>query len=495
MPAESKPVTAKVIPPDIFKVAVDISGDGIAIIRQNKCVYVNKRFLAIFRMKESDIIGKNLLNFVHPEDEHIAAKEQEQNRKTSYELRVVRGDGAVVHTEVRVHPVECHGEKCRLLALRDITKRKTAENNFSNYSSLLNSIPQAIYVLSSNGAILFSNRNGEKMAASAIPGTATAGSYILDYILPEYHNSLKTFLSELKDKREAACRFVKFRSADGKEPKNIEMWAINVEWEYGKAVMVICHDITLEEQVEKSEITKQAISSVNEHLQWELKQHARLQERLQKMVEEKEWLLKEVNHRVKNNLQILTSILNLQINQLQDNQLLPVMREFQNRFYALSSIFTNLYHRGDSEEIDLSKYLRHLAESLSVSYNGPGNNISIVCEAEHILIDYDEAITFGLIVNELISNSIKYAFPGGRKGLIKVTLKKPDGMINLTVSDDGIGSKTVLNHSTHDSLGMQLVDSLITQLKDSHIKKKTGKKGTCFEITCSYQNKIHSKVH
>ncbi len=481
------------LPSDIFKAAADISDAGIVIVHQDKVIYANTRFLTSFRLNMKDVIGTNLLRFVQAKDQPVAKKEQERNRNIVYELKGYRGDREPVDLEVSATPVLYEKKVCRLLLIRDITTRKSVENHFRSYSGLLNSLPQAIYVLSSNGDILFSNNNGTKMAASVTKdNTSPLGTSLMDYIMPEYQNTTKLFLAELKSGVGAGSRFVKFKSMG--EPRSIEMSAVSVEWEGGKATMVVCEDVSLEEQMEKSEIAKQAMLSVNEHLQWEIEKHAELQDRLKKMVEEKEWLLKEVNHRVKNNLQILTSILNLQINQMKDNKLVPVIREFQNRFFALTSIYSSLYRRGESEEIDLSKYLRDLAHSLSVSYAGPENKITIACSADSMFVEYDDAITFGLIVNELISNSIKYAFPNGRKGLIEVKLKKKADQVSLIVADNGIGKKDLLKPDSNNTLGLQLVESLVTQLKDSQIIETISNKGTRYEITCTLSSKVPEKA-
>ncbi|HTA84196.1 MAG TPA: sensor histidine kinase, partial [Bacteroidia bacterium] len=223
-------------------------------------------------------------------------------------------------------------------------------------------------------------------------------------------------------------------------------------------------------------------------LQWEISEHKVLQMRLKKMVEEKEWLLKEVNHRVKNNLQIITSILNLQINQMPDPKLVPVMREFQNRFYALSSIYSSLYHSEADEEIDISSYLKDLTHNLFVSYSDPQKRITIDCETSRIFLDYDHAITCGLIVNELVSNSIKYAFPNEKTGKIKVTLKQTGKKVTLEVSDNGVGIKQKTSKKQRVSLGLQLVDSLVTQLKDGEVKKTSGAKGTKYSIIFKSNN-------
>jgi PAS domain S-box-containing protein len=467
-------------PQDMFKTVADLTTDGLAITQKGVFLLVNDQLCTTFHLKREKIIGTSTLDLIHEDDVKRAVYEVEQNRKVFYELKVRRGDGIFIQTEVRGHPINYEGKQCRLLILRDITPRKITEKLFHNYLNMIDAFPEAICVHDKSGKILFSNRSGLKLVG-AKSYAEVQGKNVLEFLLPEYHGIIKE--DKLKVQRYEAItgRFVKIKQLNG-SLKSVESSVMPLEWGEQPAAMVLCHDASLEEQIEKSEIAKQVMQSVNEHLQWEIAEHKNLGARLKKMIEEKEWLLKEVNHRVKNNLQIITSILNLQINQMHDKKLVPVMREFQNRFYALSSIYSSLYHTEADEEIDISTYLKDLTHNLFVSYSDPEKRIIIDCETARIFMDYDHAITCGLIVNELVSNSIKYAFPGKKKGGIKVLLKQAGKKIRLEVSDNGVGIKAAARKKAHISLGLQLVDSLVTQLKNGTIKKQSGSTGTKYAI-------------
>jgi PAS domain S-box-containing protein len=469
-------------PNDLFKTVSELTTDGLAIIENGVFLLVNDQLLETFHTTRELLIGTKTMDFVHKDDIAKAGEELSLNRKVVYELRIRRGDGAYVHAEVRAHPVMYQGRKCRLLMLKDITARKISERLFENYLNIIDAFPEAISVHDKNGKILFTNISGYKMVG-AEPGSSVKGMNVMEFILPEYQAQVKDDKGRI-DKMEAVIgRFVKIRTLDSTETRSLEISVIPIKWGEEAAIMTICHDSSLEEQIEKSEIAKQVMQSVNEHLQWEIAEHRSLEAKLKKMVDEKEWLLKEVNHRVKNNLQIITSILNLQINQMTDKKLVPVMREFQNRFYALSSIYSSLYHTEANEEIDISAYLKDLTHNIFVSYSDPQKRISMDCETDRIFMEYDQAITCGLIVNELVSNSIKYAFPAGKKGSIEVSLKHDGKKMKLEVTDNGIGMKILSKNKSYVSLGLQLVDSLVTQLKNASMKKSSGAKGTKFTIT------------
>jgi len=480
-------------PSNLFKIAAEMSNDGMTITYNGVALLVNKQLLEKFNKSQKEIIGQNLLQHVYPADVERAKEEIQKNRKIIYELRVLRGDGSVIHTEVKAYPIIYDGKKCRLLILRDITRRKISESRFLNYHNMMNAFPEAVFIHNMEGKILLSNYKGNHLLGIKEGNTIT-GTNVMEYVLPEYHKGLREDKEKIDKMGAVAGRYVRIKGPGLKEPKSVEMSVVNVEWENGPAIMAICHDTSLEEQVEKSEMAKQVMESINEHLQWEINEHKQLEAKLQRMVVEKEWLLKEVNHRVKNNLQIITSILNLQINQIQDKKVIPVMREFQNRFYALSSIYSSLYHTdSNNEEIDLSRYLTDLTNNLFVSYSDPARKIEMECKTDEVLMEYDQAITCGMIVNELVSNSIKYAFPDRKKGKIGVMLKHTAKQITLEVYDDGVGIKTRKKNQDYQSLGFQLVDSLVTQLKKSKLKQTSGKSGTKYTITFAFE-KAHKRT-
>lgn len=469
-------------PQDLFKTVWELATDGMAIVENGRMILVNDQLVATFKTTRETLVGRKTLDFVHEDDIERAVQEVKMNRKVFYELRLKRGDGAYIHAEVRGHPILYQDKECRLLIVKDITQRKIADSLFNNYLNIIDSFPEAMCVHDKSGKILFTNRSGLKLVG-AQSEEEVMGKNVMEFILPEYQAVIRENKPKLEKLEAVTGRFVKLKQFGRNEAKSVEASVIPTKWGDEPAAMVLCHDASLEEQIEKSEIAKQVMQSVNEHLQWEITEHKNLETRLKKLIDEKEWLLKEVNHRVKNNLQIITSILNLQINQMHDTKLVPVMREFQNRFYALSSIYSSLYHTDADEEIDISAYLKDLTHNLFVSYSDPEKRITMHCDTSRIFMDYDHAITCGLIVNELVSNAIKYAFPADKSGKIKVLLKQKGKKVNLEISDNGVGIKPKTKKQAHVSLGLQLVDSLVTQLKNGSVKKSSGTTGTKYAIT------------
>lgn len=180
-------------------------------------------------------------------------------------------------------------------------------------------------------------------------------------------------------------------------------------------------------------------------------------------LEEKEVLLKEIHHRVKNNMQVISSLLNLQSEYVKDSRYHEMFNESQNRIKSMALVHEKLYRSHDFANIDFRDYIGSLTKSLFLFYGPKAANITPVIEIYDINLSIDTAIPCGLILNELISNSLKHAFPDGRKGEIKVVLKKSDAedyKYVLMVSDNGIGIPEELDIRKTKSLGLQLVTNL-----------------------------------
>ncbi len=207
-------------------------------------------------------------------------------------------------------------------------------------------------------------------------------------------------------------------------------------------------------------------------------------EQLRQDVHEKETLLKEIHHRVKNNLQVISSLLNLQASQIQDNKTLQALRDSQVRVRSMALIHEKLYRSKSLEKIDFGEYVQSLTNDLFRSYQRKTGIINLQIHVDEIFLPLDQAIPCGLILNELVTNALKYAFPDGRNGTICVELlKESENMISLRVADDGIGLPNDLDIRTTKSLGWQLVNNLIQQLAGTLIIENA--QGTTCNITFS----------
>jgi len=204
---------------------------------------------------------------------------------------------------------------------------------------------------------------------------------------------------------------------------------------------------------------------------------------LRSALHEKEVLLREIHHRVKNNMQVISSLLNLQSAQVEDPVIKAMFRDSQFRIRSMALVHESLYRSASLSQIDFSEYIRKLFSHLSQALGVSETRIAARFDFEEIFLDINTAIPLGLIVSELVTNAMKHAFPWGRPGEIRLELHRAEtgeGWV-LIVADDGVGFPRSLDFQTMDSLGLQIVRLLVDQL-DAEIELMK-EPGTCFRLT------------
>jgi two-component sensor histidine kinase len=205
-------------------------------------------------------------------------------------------------------------------------------------------------------------------------------------------------------------------------------------------------------------------------------------QRLRQSLSEKEALLKEIHHRVKNNLQIVSSLLYLQEDAMQDPKGVEILRESQNRVKSMALIHEQLYGTNNLAKIDFGRYVYSLTANLFDAYGIDPACLRLKIKADDISLGVDMAVPCGLIVNELVSNAIKHAFPNSTGGTIEIIIRMLSaGQMEIVVADDGVGLETPSPAPESTSLGLRLIDTLTTQL-DGNLNVETDN-GTRFGIT------------
>jgi PAS domain S-box-containing protein len=197
------------------------------------------------------------------------------------------------------------------------------------------------------------------------------------------------------------------------------------------------------------------------------------EDQIKASLKEKETLLHEIHHRVKNNMQVISSLLDLQSISIEDKQVKEVLRESQSRVHTMSIVHETLHDSENLSEINLQTYLFSLTTAIFQTYSVEPGKVNLHNEVENIPISIKQASPLGLIINELISNSLKYAFPDDRKGEITVRMKKTDNELELTVMDDGVGMPKDLDWRNSDSLGFKLIHSLAENQLDGFIEMES----------------------
>lgn len=272
--------------------------------------------------------------------------------------------------------------------------------------------------------------------------------------------------------------------SERKIPKNVsqsvekilgigEIYSIIFNWggsHYGGFFIALRRDQDLKHKQTIETIAQQAFIAI---------QSIRAEEALKKSVKEKEVLIQEIHHRVKNNMQIISSLLSLQKKHVQTEETLDILTESQNRVKTLAMIHEKLYLSSNLSNIDFKDYVEGLMTDLFYSYSVKGN-IKPVLHLEDVHMSLDTAIPCGLIINELVSNSLKHAFSEGTEGFISIEFKSyKDGFL-LKVADNGVGIPPNIHPKSADTLGLQLIYGLVSQLEGSIDLDRTN--GTQFTI-------------
>ena len=227
--------------------------------------------------------------------------------------------------------------------------------------------------------------------------------------------------------------------------------------------------------------TIENLRRTNEKLDQEIKERKKAEDALQSSLDEKESLLKEVHHRVKNNLQIISSLLNLQAKKAQNPETLGFLQDAQNRVRSMALLHETLYQSDNLAKVSFPKYVKSICAHLARSFGSGMEGIRLRQHIADVALDMDQAIPAGLIISELVANAFKHAFPSKSDGEIFVELLATDKQqLVLRVSDNGTGIPAEMHLQSHETLGLTLVRNLSRQL-DGQLSV-AGEQGTVFEI-------------
>lgn len=217
-------------------------------------------------------------------------------------------------------------------------------------------------------------------------------------------------------------------------------------------------------------------------LQEEVAVRKRVEKQINESLKEKEILLKELYHRTKNNMYVISSLVDLQAHHLKDDSLKSIFRDIKNRIQSMALVHEKLYKSKKLTRLNAGEYIKDLTAAVMGTYKGEAEQVSVKMDVEDLELSIDTAIPAGLVLNELISNSLKHAFPDRRRGQITIGLHAIDGELALRYSDDGIGPPDGFDAAKSGSLGMNLIYNIVYKQLDGSIETRTGK-GIEFDIT------------
>jgi PAS domain S-box-containing protein len=216
------------------------------------------------------------------------------------------------------------------------------------------------------------------------------------------------------------------------------------------------------------------------------------EDKIKSSLKEKEMLLQEIHHRVKNNLQVISSLLRLQSRYIKDQEAIDIFKETQNRVRSIAILHEKLYQSDDLAKIQFDEYVKILAEDLLYFYELDEGNIDMFIEVEDVSLNIETAIPCGLLIDEMVANSLKYAFPNEIKGEIKIELHSDDKeRFHLMVSDNGVGIPSHIDPDKAETFGMQLIKYLTKQLKGTiKLEKNNGTQYNLIFNELKYKDRV-----
>jgi PAS domain S-box-containing protein len=461
-----------------FRTVLENVPDLVLVHRNGIILYVNPVVVQTLGYTPDEVFNTPLTRYIVPE--YIPTVALAISRRADgepvkpYEVGILTKAGGRRTVVVRGSLVEFAGSPASINVLTDITERKQAEEALAEtserYRSLFDRSLDCVYIHDFTGNFLDANPSALHLLGytrDEIPGMNFTSLLTPDQI-PPAREVIQEVISTGTQKESSEYRI---RRKDGAYV-DIETTA-TLLYHQGKpyAIQGFAHDITERKR------TEEKLKKFNEELEQRVTDRT---EQINASLEEKVVLLREIHHRVKNNLQIIISLLKLQSRYIDDEKTREAIQESQNRLRAMALVHERIYRSDNIAEINLKDYLNYLTRQI-VQFSGiPSSQIGMKISMDDLMSTIDTLVPVGLIVNELVSNSLKHAFPDGRKGEISIAIQRKNATLTILFRDTGIGIPPDLDWRNAESLGLRLVILLVEQL-DGTIELDRSS-GTAFTI-------------
>jgi len=432
----------------LFRLVVNNSPSGIFTIDDHfKLTYLNERAAEIVGYKKEEVMGKDFRFFLDQGSKKMVTDRYQKRQRgedvpSRYEFKVARKDGSKRLVEVVSGVFKTYSGEIQSVAhIRDITESRMMERMLkeseARYKNLVEKARIAIMIDDRDGNMKYFN---DKLCE------------IFGYQRKELEKRNILMLVH-PDDREKVMNMHKNRVSGKRVKSSYEFKGAKKD---GAGIFCEVDAVILKD--------KDQIIGTRSYIR-DITESKKNKQRIERSLKEKEVLLREIHHRVKNNMQVISSLLTLQSKDIDDEKVLDIFQESRRRIKTMAMVHEKLYRSEDLSKVDFSKYISSLTQYLFRSFGIDPEKILLKKEVEEIFLDINTAIPLGLLVNELISNSLKHGFPDNKGGEVKISMSREDkDKIKLVVSDNGVGVKNKLVFNKPSSFGLQLVKMLTEQL-------------------------------
>ncbi len=443
---------------DVYQRIFEFMPDGLLVVDHRGSVcQANSQAARMFGYRDGELVGMAVEALMPPSFRerhlshraHFLADPHSRPMGADLDLYARRADGSEFPVDIMLSPLEGSAQPTILCVIRDVTDRRRAEQRFR---SLLEAAPDAMVIAKADGTIQLVNTQTERMFGQ--PRHELLGKSVQRLIADRCRSQNPMFderganVAAADRPREAPRELVGVRRDGAEFP--VEISVSPLQTKEGTLVLSAIRDISERKRIEH------VLESLNE----------------------KELMLKEIHHRVKNNLAVISSLFYLQSTYTRDETTLKILRESQDRVRSMSLVHETLYRSENLAAIDFGAYAQDLSERLFRTYGASEGKVRLQTQLAQVSLGIDLAIPCGLILNELITNAFTHGFRDGRQGEIRVMVGpgKSKGMI-LRVSDDGMGIPADMNPEQVNSLGLRLIRALTRQI-DGRFEIRRAQPGT-----------------
>jgi PAS domain S-box-containing protein len=434
------------------------ANEAIFVAQDGWLVFLNPMSTMMIGYSGKELMAKPFTEFIHPDDREMVINRHSRRMKGveipfPYSFQIIHKDGNSKWVEVNAVLINWKGKPATLNFLSDITERKQAEKALRVSEERFRLLSEAAFeaiAIHEEGVLLNANDQYFKMFGYE-PGEALGKEMISMTIAPE---AIEFAKKQIATDGLGPYEFIGLRKDGTRFPAEANVR--KMEYKGRNVRFGAIRDITERKQAE--EIIKASL-------------------------QEKDILLREIHHRVKNNLQVISGLLDLQAMSVGNPELMERLNESQSRIQAMAMVHEKLYSSKDFSRIDLADYVRTLSKDLFKSYKINPGKIDLIIQTDGVVyVDINKAIPCGLILNELISNALKHAFPGDRHGELQVLMgETKNAEIEIIIRDNGLGLPDDVDIHQPQTLGLDLVNGLIKNQLDGQIEVRRDN-GTEFRI-------------